>query len=357
MRTVFRNKKIEGILSVVPEREILFEEEIANYTFPEKQTLKLKKLMGYDRHRIVKENSASSDLCIAGLEHIFKEGWLRKEDVGAIVVVSSTHDYLLPGTSSIIHDHFQFPYEVVCEDLMQGCTGFIQGLMQSFMILEHLENKKVVLFNVDVLSKKTSKKDRNSFPLIGDAASVTVISNTDEPNEIYLNYLFDGTRYKTLIIPAGGSRLACSPETAELKDEDNDGNLRSLDNLTMNGTEVFQFVQADVPPMINDTLEYAGVKNTDIDWYLFHQPNRFMLRKLAEKLEVPYEKVPMNVVENFGNSSGVCVPLNITYNLKEQLLNNSLRCCLSAFGSGLSWGAIIMTLGKLEFCDVLVSEY
>lgn len=353
METVFHNKRIDGLISIVPEREILFEEEISNYAFPEKQTLKLKKLMGYDRHRIVKESTASSDLCIAGLQYLFDKQFISKEEVGGLIVVTSTPDYLLPGTSSVIHNHFGLSTDVACFDLMQGCTGFIQGLTQGFMLLDHLKDKKVVLCNVDVLSKKTSKQDRNSFPLIGDAASVAILSNAEGVDDVYLNYHFDGSRYQTLIIPAGGSRLACSAETAEMKDVEGDGNLRCLDNLKMNGTEVFQFVQADVPPMITETLAFAGITTEDVDWYLFHQPNRFMLKKLAEKLEVPYEKVPMNVVENFGNSSGVCVPLNITFNLGEKLLDNKFKCCLSAFGSGLSWGAIVMTLGNFNFCEML----
>lgn len=357
MKTLFTGKKIEGLLAVLPKQEILFEDEMSNYAFPEKQTIKLKKLMGYKQHRVVKDDTASSDLCVAGFDHILSKGWLKKEDVGAIVVVSSTHDHLLPGISSIIHGHYGFSEDVLCFDMMQGCTGFMQGLYQSFMLLEHMTDKKVVLFNVEVLSKKTSKQDRNSYPLIGDAASIAVVANTKEANRIYYNGKYDGSRYESLIIPAGGSRLACSAETAEMKDFDGDGNYRCLDNLKMDGSGVFEFVQKDVPPMIQETLDFAGCTTEDIEWYLFHQPNKFMLKKLAEKLEVPYEKVPMNIVENFGNSSGVCVPLNIIYNFGEKMTQESYKCCLSAFGSGLSWSAFVMNLGNMSFCEMMVSEY
>ena len=357
MKSVFTGKRIEGLLAVLPEKEVLFEDEMSNYAFPEKQTIKLKKLMGYKQHRVVKETTASSDLCIAGFDHILSKEWVKKDDIGAIVVVSSTPDYLLPGISSVLHGHYGFNENVLCFDIMQGCTGFMQGLYQSFMLLDHMDDKKVVLFNVEVLSKKTSKRDRNSYPLIGDAASVTVISNTKEDNKIFYNGKYDGSRYGALLIPAGGSRLECSAETAEMKDYDNDGNYRCLNNLKMDGSGVFEFVQKDVPPMIQETLEHAGCTTEDIDWYLFHQPNKFMLKKLAEKLEVPYEKVPMNIVENFGNSSGVCVPLNIAFNFGEKMILESYKCCLSAFGSGLSWSAFVMDLGKMNFCEMIVSKY
>jgi len=357
MKTTFKGKKIDGLLAVLPEMEIMFEDEMSNYNFPEKQTLKLKKLMGYMKHRVVKDTTASSDLCISGMDYLLSKGWLNKEEVGAMIVVSSTHDYLLPGTSSIIHGHYGFSEDVLCFDMIQGCTGFMQGLFQGFMLLDYMEDKKVLLFNVEVLSKKTSKKDRNSYPLIGDAASIAVLSNDAKSTDIFYNGKVDGSRYESLIIPAGGSRMACSADTSELKDLDNDGNLRCLENLTMDGTSIFEFVQKDAPPMIQETLEYAGCTNEDIEWYLFHQPNKFLLKKLAEKIDVEYEKVPMNIVENFGNSSGVCIPLNIAFNFGEKFCQNSYKCCLSAFGSGLSWSAFVMDLGNLNFCEKIVSEY
>ena len=81
-----------------------------------------------------------------------------------------------------------------------------------------------------------------------------------------------------------------------------------------------------------------------------------MLKKLADKLGVSYEKMFMNIVENFGNPSGVSIPINIVFNMKEQLLSNEYTCCLSAFGSGLAWGASVMTLGNLDFCEMIESN-
>lgn len=356
MKTVFHGKRITGVLGVLPQSEILFEDEVRNYTFPEKQTLRLKKVMGYEKHRVVKSSTASSDLCIYGLNHILQKGLLEHHEIGAVVVVTSTPDYLIPTVSNIIQGECGLGQEVLCLDINQGCGGFLVGLMQSFMLLNHLSEKKVVLFTVDTLSKKVSPQDRNSYPLIGDAAGITIIANDPKAKDIYFNFYNDGTRRDALIIPAGGSRLACSAETAVMRDVDNDGNLRSLDNLKMNGAEVFTFVQTEVPPLIEETLAYAGERKEDIDWFLFHQPNKFMLKKLAEKLEVPYEKVPMNIVENFGNPSGASIPINIAHNLGRELVSNTFNCCLSAFGSGLVWGALTMELGGMDFCEMLISD-
>ncbi|MCK9471829.1 MAG: ketoacyl-ACP synthase III [Bacilli bacterium] len=356
MKTVFKRKKISGILGVLPQSEILFEDEVGNYTFPEKQTLRLKKVMGYEKHCVVKESTSSSDLCIAGLEYLLSKEMIVKGDIGAIVVISATPDYFMPNISNIIQGKMEFSNSVFCIDISQGCVGYLHGLASAFMLLEHLDNKKVLLFNVDTLSKKVSKQDRNSYPLIGDAATITIVENDHKAKDIHFCLYNDGGRRNALIIPAGGSRLPCSPETAIMSDLDNDGNLRSLDNLKMNGTDVFTFVQTEVPPLIEEILVYSGYNKEEIDWYLFHQPNKFMLKKLAEKIGIPYEKMPMNIVENYGNPSGASIPITTVHNLGDSLKDNKYNCCLSAFGSGLTWAAMTMELGEMDFCEMFVSN-
>lgn len=356
MKTIFHNKRITGLLSVMPQRRVVFEDEVNNYTFPPKQTLRLQKVMGYKAHRIVKESTATSDLCCAGLSHLLDQGLLAKEEIGGIVVATTSPDHFIPPVSSIIQGKFGLDEDVACVDISQGCVAFLWGLLEAFLLLDHIPEKKVLVFAADVLSKKVSPKDRNSYPLIGDAAGVAVVENCPGAGEIHTVMLNNGAMGDALRIPAGGSRMPCTPETAVLRDVDGDGNLRALDNLVMKGSDVFTFVQTKVPPLIDESLQYAGMDKEDIDWYLFHQPNKFMLRKLAEKLGIPYDKVPMNVVEEFGNSSGACIPVNITYNLARQMKERAYQCCLSAFGSGLTWGAMILRLGELEFCEMLVSD-
>ena len=349
-------KKITGLLSVVPEKIVKFEDEIYNYTFPPKQTLRLQKVMGFKQHRIVKPETATSDLCIEGLKYILANNWLKKEDIGAIVVACSYPDHFIPPVSTIIHGYFNLSEDVFCIDMSQGCVGFLMALTEGFMLLDYLKEKKVIVFSSDVLSKLVSKHDRNSYPLVGDAAGIAVLENCEESADIYTIVYNSGMMKDALRIPAGGSRLPYSDQTSHMKDMDNDGNLRSLNNLTMQGADVFTFVQTKVPPMINDLLEYASVNKKDISYYLFHQPNKFMLKKLAEKIGIPYEKVPMNVVEEFGNSSGACIPVCATYNIPELLKAEVHKYCLSAFGSGLTWEAMVMDLGRLDFCEMFISN-
>jgi 3-oxoacyl-[acyl-carrier-protein] synthase-3 len=262
----------------------------------------------------------------------------------------------MPPTTSVIQGRLELKQDLFCLDINQGCAGFVVGLIQAFLMLEQKTIRKVVLLNGDVMSRKVSVKDRNSFPLVGDALSLTVIERTADADDtgppIYANLKMDGRRRDALMIPAGGFRLPCSPETALLRDV-GDNNARSQNDLVMDGTAVFNFVQTEVPPLIEQLLESASTDPAQVDYFLFHQPNRFMLQKLADKMKVPYVKMPSNVVERFGNSSGATIPTAIALNLAAQLKEARLSVCLAGFGVGLTWSSMLLPLGPLDFCELI----
>lgn len=355
MVTKFNGKKITGILGILPEKESFFDDEVDNYSFPAKQTMRLKKVMGFEKHRLAKEESTASDFCIYGLKYLLDSEKICKEEIGAIIVVTLSPDYFVPHISNIIHGAFHLNEDVLCMDISQGCCGYLMGLMQSFMLLDHINNKKILLFNVDILSHKVSKQDRNDFPLVGDAASITIVENDKQEDEVDFRLFTNGNDRNALIIPAGGFAMPSTEKTAIMQTTE-DGNRRSLDNLHMDGAEVFNFVQTKVPPMIEDAFNEMNIVKEDIDFYLFHQPNKFMLKKLADKIDVSYEKMFMNIVENYGNPSGVSIPINIVHNLGKSVMSQEYKCCLSAFGSGLTWGMMVMKIGKMEFCEMIQSD-
>ena len=352
MNLKFKNKKITGILTILPETEIKFEDEIDNYAFSKGQSMKLKLIMGYDKRRVIKEGTTISDLCVFGMNYLFDHNLLNKDDIDAIVLVSQSQDYIIPSTSHVIHGQLGLKKDMVCLDTSHACSGYPIGLQQAFMLLEQDEIKKVVLLNADIYSQKVSKKDRGSRPLTGDAASITIVEKDASNKTIYGSVNTDGTGFDALIIPAGGFKMPSNAKTAELK-TDSKGNTRALDHLVMKGDDVFNFVQKEVPPMIENLLKQAGCTKSDVDYFMFHQPNKFMLKKLADKMRVPYEKMPNNVVENFGNANSVSTPTAITFNLGEKLKTDSLLICLAGFGAGLSWSSLLLEMGNLDFCETI----
>ena len=352
MNLSFINKKITGILTILPRQESRFEDELGNYNFPPEKSLRLKKIMGYDRHRLVDAGTCVSDLSIFGLRHLFEKGLLQRDEIDAMILVTQTPDYLMPPTSSVIHGKLGLKQDMLCLDINQGCAGFLVGLVEAFLLLDQEAIRKVVIVNADILSRKTSPHDRNSFPLIGDAAEVTIVERGESSEPIYAEWKVDGSRSAALMVPAGGMKLPSSPDTSILTDS-GDGNLRSQDHLVMDGTGVFNFVQTEVPVMIEQLLDRAGLATNDIDFFMFHQPNRFMIEKLADRLNVPYNKMPGNIVENFGNASGVTIPTNLTFNLGNDLLENTYKICLAGFGTGLTWSSMVMNIGGLSFCHMI----
>lgn len=352
MHLKFKNKRISGILSVLPSNEIHFVDEISNYNFSEKQSVKLGKIMGYGTRRIVNSDTCVSDLCTYGLNYLFDNNLLEKDSFQALVLCTQSPDQFIPSTSSIIAGNLKLDEDVICMDINQGCAGFEVGLMQAFMLLDTGSINKVILLNADILSKKVSIKDRNSRPLVGDGASITIIENCKNDEIIDLFIKMDGSGALSLQIPAGGFKLPSSEETSVLE-EDSAGNSRSLNDLVMKGDEVFNFVQTKVPELLNEMFNKLNLDKDFFDYYFFHQPNKFMLEKLAEKLDIAYEKMPNNICEKYGNGSNNTVPLTICENLGSKSLKGSYDVCLGGFGVGLTWSLIKCKLENLQFCDII----
>jgi 3-Oxoacyl-[acyl-carrier-protein (ACP)] synthase III len=217
MNFTFHNKRISGILAIIPEREISFLEEMKNYQFPEARSRKLMEVMGYDKRRIVEPGVCISDLATYGLQSLFERGLLRPEEIDAMIVVTHSPDYILPGTSHVIQGRLCLKQDMLCLDISQACAGFVIGLMQAFMLLEQESIRKVVLINGDILSQRTSTKDRSLYPLIGDALTLTIVERDASESKIHAVCKMDGTQREALIIPAGGLRLPCSAQTAVLE--------------------------------------------------------------------------------------------------------------------------------------------
>jgi 3-oxoacyl-[acyl-carrier-protein] synthase-3 len=355
MKNIFKNKKISAIISVVPKEEYRFDDEYPLFKLTEDKAKRFKKMMSLDRHRIAPPEVCSSDLCLYGLQRLLSEGTLKKEEIGALVFVSQTPDYFMPPTSNVIHGKLGLGHDVVCLDINQGCTGFLLGLMQAFLLLEMSALPKVVLLNGDTCSKQMDKCNRVSYPLTGDAGSVTVIERCEAENPIYMDLKNDGSRHKAIMIPAGAYRMPSTPETLKLHEVD-EGVPQNLEHIHMDGAAIFNFTMGDVPPQIDDILAFSGDTRDSIEHFLLHQPNPFILKQMADKMKIPQEKLPNNIVSLFGNCSSVTIPMNIAFNCGEQLQRESRRVCFSAFGVGLAWISMVMNVGPLKVCKVVDYE-
>ncbi|MGP1366593.1 MAG: 3-oxoacyl-ACP synthase III family protein [Schwartzia sp. (in: firmicutes)] len=354
MLTTFQGMKISGVLSVLPETEYSYDEETK--AFADLQTRRLKRIMGFNKRRAAKETTTTCDLCLRGVKYLLDEQRIKREEIGALLVLSVTPDYYVPQMSNIIQGELDLPKDIVCLDISQACSAYVLGLYQGFMVLEHLPaEKKVVVCTGDVFCRKNPAWPLSEPSFGGDAATVTILEKDEGASDCYISVYNDGTQREALIMHAGGFKMPRSPETA-LPVDTGYGYMRSYNELWMDGSAVFNFVQKEIPPTIEELLAYSHKTKDEIDWYLFHQPNKFMLQKLAQRMQVDPKKMPMNIVETFGNSSGSCVGVNIVHNLGEQLLDHTYTCCLSGFGGGLAWVSAVLDIGSLDFCQALLTD-
>jgi 3-oxoacyl-[acyl-carrier-protein] synthase III len=355
MKCIFKHKKISAIISVVPKEERRFDDEYPIFKLTEDKARRFKKMMSLDRHRIAPPEVCSSDLCLYGLQRLLNEGVLKKEEIGALVFVSQTPDYFVPPTSNVIHGKLGLGHDVVCLDINQGCAGFPLGLMQAFLLLEITALPKVVLLNGDTCSKQMDRCNRISYPLTGDAGSATVVERCEAENPVYMDVKNDGSRHKALMIPAGAYRMPSSPETLKLKEVE-EGMVQSLEQIHMDGAAIFNFTMEDILPQVEEILSFSGNTRDSIEYFLFHQPNPFILKQMAEKMKIPPAKLPNNIVSLYGNSSSVTIPLNIAHNYPQQMMQGSHRVCLCGFGVGLAWSSMVMDLGPLKACKIVEYE-
>ncbi len=353
MKTTFTGKKITGVLTVLPEKEYIYEDEITKEPEENRRLKRLKRIMGYGKRRRAKETTTVSDMFIYGAKKLLAEGKISKEEIGAIVVVTMSPDYFCPTVSAIIQGELGLDFDVQCLDISQACAGYIVGLVQSFMLLEHMEGKKVLLFTGDTFCRVSSEKEEPpsySAPFGGDAANITIVENTGN-EKIYYEFHQDGSQRNCLVIPDGAFRNPMTVEQIQ-----HQVTRMPITSVVMDGSTVFNFAQKEVPVLINSLTDMAEISKEDIDWFLFHQPNKFMLQKLAERIKVPYEKMPMDIVGKFGNSNSATIPTAITADLKEEMLNKESLCCLAGFGAGVAWAGIIMKMGNMDFCDTIISD-
>lgn len=351
MMHIFQNKRISSILTVLPDKVVRYEDELEEYPFPVRQSQMLGKMMGYDTRRQCEPEDCLSEYALYGINYLLEKGILVKNDIDAILVVSSSQDYIMPSVSYIIQGRLGLSEDVYCCDIMQACGGYQFGLAQSFMLIDTYGYKKVVLVNGEMLTKKIGKRDRNARPIIGDGVAVSIIEPSNNGNVYYTSKNY-GQLSDAIKIPAGGLKMPSNSETViETKDEQ--GNFRSLDDFYMDGEAVFNFVMTKVPPMIDEILCTSGYSNDSIDFFMFHQPNKYMVDRLIDEMDIKAEKCPDNIVGLYGNASTATVPINICHNIASDVKKKEVVICLSGFGGGLTCNAIVMKNPPMEYCGII----
>ncbi|MFT7723393.1 MAG: 3-oxoacyl-[acyl-carrier-protein] synthase III C-terminal domain-containing protein [Roseateles sp.] len=340
MKASFTGVSIAACIGVVPRQISYFDDEIENYSHDKASSIKLKELMGYGEHRVAPAGVTTADLAQTGFSHLIERGTLKTDEIDAVYFVSQTPDYVIPPTSAALHGRLGLQAGAYCADINEGCNGFIKGLFEACAFLSATDAHCAVILAGDVLSQRVSSRDRNSYPLIGDAATVTVLRKDAAASPINIEIRHDGAGFDKLIIPAGGARRPSCAATSQME-MDGEGNWRSQEQLRMNGRDVFAFTQTVVPQFLDAFIRDRGTTFSDYQRLYFHQANAFIIDRLRKKFGVNETAMPDRVVRRYGNSSSATIPMLIA---SEPDTSSSLHCLLSGFGVGLSWGAADIVL-------------
>ncbi len=335
----FENIDIKAIVTTIGNKKIKIEDEAENFGYDEKMVNRLKKRMGFNSRYVVKKGVCTSDLCFQSAKKIFEK--FDKSKVEALIFVSQTPDYKAPSTAIILQDRLGLSKDIIAYDINLGCSGFIGGLINAYSLINSGLNS-VLLCVGDVASNFSYCKDKNLTPLMGDAGSAILIEKGSNRADFVMHS--DGSGYKHLIIPDGGCRNPFSEDS--LKEVEEDGSVRRRVDMYMNGAEIFNFAVKVVPELINEVLEFSKTNKEEIDYFVLHQANKYILQTIAKKLKVE-DKLPMETISIYGNQNSASIPGTINAFLNEDFSNKKLKVLFAGFGIGLSWGAGVVDIDKI----------
>lgn len=341
--------KLAGIASAVPERVLTLEDGAR--VFGEAEIRKIRESTGVRSRHVISPGICTSDLCFAAAERLLADmGWNR-DSVDALIFVSQTPDYFVPATSCSLQARLGLAKHCAAFDVNLGCSGYIYGLWLASQLMAGGSIRRLLLLVGDT-SSFVSPLDRSTAMLFGDAGTVTALERDDNARPWVFEVGTDGNGQNHLIVPAGGRRQP-STESTRQRTEREGGNIRSDEDLFMNGAEVFAFTLREVPPLVKSVLSNADWSLESVDAFVMHQANRFMLHHLAKKMKLPMDKVVV-ALEEYGNTSSASVPLAMTHALANKLKSSELRLLLAGFGVGWSWGAVALTCGLMVMPELVV---
>jgi 3-oxoacyl-[acyl-carrier-protein] synthase-3 len=339
---------VRGVACAVPRRRLTVAD--AGATFGDEEVQSVVKMTGVGERRVADETTCASDLCVAAGERLLEELDWAPDSVEALLFVSQTPDYVLPATACTMQERLGLSHGVAAWDVNLGCSGYVYGLWQAMSMIRAAGMSRVLLAAGDTCTKFCAPGDRSTALLFGDAASMTALE-ADERGGAHFAVGTDGGGAENLIIPAGGFRKQCSPETLP-RQEDAEGILRSEHDLHMQGMEIFNFTIRRVPPMLGDVLDSAGWEPEELTAALFHQANLFIIDHLRKKLRLTREQVPTSI-EEFGNTSCASIPLTWTERLGAGEGEEPRRLAMAGFGVGYSWAAAALEAGPCVMPDLV----
>jgi len=319
--------KIKAISYYLPE-SILDNKEINN-NFPEWSIDKISSKTGIYKRHIAAKDEFTSDMAVKAALKLFNEYDISPSEIDFILLCTQSPDHFLPTTACLIQNRLNIPTTAGALDFNLGCSGYIYGLALAKGLVNSKIAKNILLITSETYSKFINPNDKSNRTIFGDGASATLISTDGFADILDFELGTDGSGGENLIVKNG----ACKYPTSNSID----------DNLYMNGPEIFNFTSKSVPSLVEFTLNKNNLLIEDIDMFVFHQANKYMLNFLRKKIGISEDRFYINL-EEYGNTVSSTIPIALKEAMNENKLNGNVM--LTGFGVGYSWGSCVLKINK-----------
>lgn len=326
---------IQAISYFLPEKVITNEQLVKD--FPDWTVEKINNKIGIKERHIVAENETATDMAVKAAEKLFEEHSIERSTIDYIILVTQSPDYHLPTSACLIQDRLGLSTSIGAIDINLGCSGFIFGVSIAKGLIVGEMATRVLLLTSETYSKHIHPRDKGNRTIFGDAAAATLIGKDGIAEICNFSFGTDGKGAENLIVKTGSFRH---------KEKRNDlifdefGNPKSSDYLFMDGAAILNYTLDYFPPLAKDTLQKNLLEIDDVDLFVFHQANKYIMTLLRKKLRIPEEKYYC-FYENVGNTVSSTIPIALKEAIDDGSIKKGFKVMSAAPGLGYSWGGVI----------------
>jgi 3-oxoacyl-[acyl-carrier-protein] synthase-3 len=284
---------------------------------------------GVERRHVIEEDQTTSDMCIEAAKIAIDDAGIDVSDIDLVITGTTTPDLIFPNISTLIQHRLGIP-ACTAFSLEAACTGFIYALTMADKYIRLGDAKCALIIGAECITKLMDWNDRNTCVLFGDGAGAVIVKPSEEPGLLSTHLGADGQYRDLLFYPVGVSKDLAKAGT-------------DAASINMVGSEVFKVAVKTLGGIASETLDKAGVKQSELDWLIPHQANLRIIQATAKRLGLPMEKVILTV-QDHGNTSAASVPMALDVGIRDGRVKKGQLVLMEAFGGGFTWGSVLMRL-------------
>ncbi|MCQ2254506.1 MAG: ketoacyl-ACP synthase III [Bacteroidaceae bacterium] len=327
---------IKAISYYLPNKIVTNEDLVQE--FPEWSVEKVASKVGVNSRHVAAKDETATDMAEHAARKLFDEYNISPSEIDFVLLCTQSPDYHLPSSACILQDRLDIPTSAGAFDYNLGCSGCIYGMAVAKGLIAAGIAKNILVLTAETYNKYLHPSDKSNRSIFGDGAAACLVSTEGfaEIGEFVLGT--DGSGANNLIVKSGCARI---PNPTGESITDDEGHVWYDDYLYMNGGAIFNFTLDAVPAMMADVLKKNNLEKENVDFYLFHQANKFMLNTIRKVCVLPKNKFYVNL-ETTGNTVSSTVLIGLKDSLDNGTIHEGMQVMCAGFGVGLSWGGVML---------------